>query len=220
MDTGAQIQVGRDDAGRKDLRLITEVAITTMSSRGVRVAFEEFRDKPTMGLFYTLSYCTFPLLEDVMRVIIEVGTDPPDQLPDGLYSARSHNLQWLWRHLRAPTVFEPGEAHKFIGRVNKNVRTNRPSHLSLARLQRERQLIAGHAVFENVITAASEVWPGSKYLEADVRMSEHADLIPLAFDLSRWLLIEFLRYEPAHSRVAASWKELNEWVRELLHMYD
>ena len=51
-------------------------------------------------------------------------------------------------------------------------------------------------------------------------MSEHVDLIPLAFDLSRWLLIEFLRFEEAHSRVANSWGELNEWVLELLHIYD
>ena len=216
-DVDPEIQV---QVGRKDLRLITEVAITTMSSRGLKLAFEEFQHKPSMGLSYTLSYCTFPLLEDVMKAIIEAGTDPPDQLPRGLRSATSHDLRWLRAKLRAPTVFEPDVYQKFIGDVNKNVRANRPPHLSLARLQREHQLVAGYSVFDNVITAASKIWPGAKYLEAGVTMSEHVDLIPLAFDLSRWLLIEFLRYERAHSRVAASWPELNEWVLKLLHIYD
>ena len=98
-DVDPEIQV---QVGRKDLRLITEVAIATMSSRGIRLAFEEYQDKPSMGLFYTLSYCTFPLLEDVMRAIIEVGTDHPDQLPRGLYSASSHDLHWLRRKTERP----------------------------------------------------------------------------------------------------------------------
>ena len=191
-----------------------------MSSRGIRLAFEEYQDKPSMGLFYTLSYCTFPLLEDVMRAIIETGTDYPEQLPGGLYSAASHDLRWLRRNLRAPTVFEAEVYQKFIGDVNRNLRDNRPDHLSLARLQREQQLLAGYSVFDNVITAASRIWPRAKYLQSGVTMSEHVDLIPLAFDLSRWLLIEFLRFEEAHSRVANSWGELNEWVLELLHIYD
>ena len=151
-DVDPEIQV---QVGRKDLRLITEVAIATMSSRGIRLAFEEYQDKPSMGLFYTLSYCTFPLLEDVMRAIIETGTDYPEQLPGGLYSAASHDLRWLRRNLRAPTVFEAEVYQKFIGDVNRNLRDNRPDHLSLARLQREQQLLAGYSVFDNVITAAS-----------------------------------------------------------------
>ena len=216
-DGGPKTQV---QVGRKNLRLITEVAITTMSSRGLRLAFEEFQDKPSMGLFYTLSYCTFPLLEDVMRAIIEVGTDYPDPLPRGLYSATSHDLGWLRRNLRAATVFEPGVYRKFIGGVNKNLRDSRPNHLSLARLQREHELLAGHSVFDNVITEASRIWPQAKYLEDGVTRGEHDDVIPLAFDLSRWLLIEFLRFEKAHSSVASSWGELNEWIRELLHVYD
>ena len=216
-DIGPDLQV---QVGRKDLRLITEVAIATMSSRGIRLAFEEFQDKPSMGLFYTLSYCTFPLLEDVMRAIIEVGTDHPDQLPRSLYSAASHDLGWLRRNLRAPTVFEPGVYQKFIGNVNKNLRDSRPNHLSLARIQREHELFAGHSVFDNVITEAGKIWPQAKYLEDGVTRGAHEDVIPLAFDLSRWLLIEFLRFEKAHSRVADSWGELNEWVRELLHVYD
>ena len=216
-DMGPEVQV---QVGRKDLRLITEVAIATMSSRGIKLAFEEFQDKPSMGLFYTLSYCTFPLLEDVMKAIIEVGTDPPDQLPRGLYSATSHDLGWLRRNLRSPTVFEPEVYRKFIGDVNKSLRDSRPNHLSLARLQREHELLAGHSVFDNVITEAGRIWAQAKYLEDGVTRGEHDDVIPLAFDLSRWLLIEFLRFEAAHSRVANSWGELNEWVRELLHVYD
>lgn len=216
-DNGPEMPV---QVGRKDLRLITEVAIATMSSRGIRLAFEEFQDKPSMGLFYTLSYCTFPLLEDVMRAIIEEGTDYPDQLPRGLYSATSHDLGWLRRNLRAPTVFEPEAYRKFIGDVNKHLRGSRPDHLSLARLQREYELLAGHSAFDNVISEAGRIWPQAKYLENGATRGEHHDVIPLAFDLSRWLLIEFLRFERAHSRVANSWGELNEWVLELLHVYD
>ena len=220
MATDGQAEFGQVEVGRKNLKLITEVAVTTMSSSGIKTAFQEYWDKPTAGLFYTLSYCTFPLLEDVMKAIIEVAADGPEELPKRLYSGESHSLRWLQQKMRAPTVFEAGEYQRFIADVNRNLRDNRPSHLSLARQQRDHPLLSGHSVFDNVIAHASKVWPKWKYLEAGRTMSADRDLVPLAFDASRWLLIEFLSYERAHSRVAASFSEMEQYMLELLHVYD
>ena len=218
MATADRVKAERNDVGKKDLRLITEVAIGTLSSDGLRLTFEEFHKTQAPGLFYTLSYCTFPLLEDVMRAVIEVGTEDPALLPPGLYSAKSHDLKWLRRKMSAPTVFEPDAYRQFIASLGKNLREIRPSHMPLARVQRNHPLLAGHSVFENVIMAASRIWPReAKYLETGATMSaDDVDLLPLTFDLTRWLLLELLRYEPAHSRVANSWDELNEWILALL----
>ena len=92
MATDGQAEFGQVEVGRKNLKLITEVAVTTMSSSGIEAAFQEYWDKPTAGLFYTLSYCTFPLLEDVMGGITEVAADDPEKVPKELYWAKSHNL--------------------------------------------------------------------------------------------------------------------------------
>lgn len=215
-----QIDSGQADFGRKNLKLITEVALTTMSSSGLKVAFEEYAAKPTHGLFYTLSHCTFPLLEDVMRAIMEVAVDIPEQLPKGLYSARSHDLRWLHRKMREPTVFEAPAYKRFIADVNRHARDNRPSHLSLARLQRDHPLLSGYSAFDNIIAHASTVWPARKYLDKGETSRVDPDLLPFTFDMTRWLLIEFLRYERAHSRVAASFPEMEQYMEELLQVYD
>lgn len=220
MAIDGQVELEQVEVGRKDLKLITEVALTTMSSSGIKAAFQEYWTKPTAGLFYTLSYCTFPLLEDVMKALIEVAADGPEELPKRLYSGESHSLRWLQQKMRAPTVFEAGEYQRFIADVNRSLRDNRPSHLSLARRQRDHPLLSGQSVFDNVIAHASKVWPKWKYLEAGRTMSADRDLVPLAFDASRCLLIEFLRYEQAHSRVAASFPEMEQYMLDLLHVYD
>ena len=220
MASDGRVELEQVEVGRKDLKLITDVALTTMSSSGIKAAFQEYWTKPTVGLFYTLSYCTFPLLEDVMKAIIEVAADDPEDLPKGLYARDSHGLRWLQQKMRASTVFEAGAYQRFIADVNRNLRDSRPSHLSLARLQRDHPLLSGHSVFDNIITDASRIWPQWKYLEAGRTMSKDLDLVPLAFDLSRWLLIEFLRYEKAHSRVAASFPEMEQYLLELLHVSD
>jgi hypothetical protein len=206
--------------GRKNLKLITEVALSTMSSSGLKVAFEEYRDKPTEGLFYTLSYCTFPLMEDVMRAIIEVAVDGPEELPKGLYSAKSHDLRWLRKKMRDPSVFEAPAYERFMADVNRHARENRPSHLPLARVQRDHPLLSGRSVFDNIIAEASRVWPAGKYLEEGERRPPDPDLLPLAFDMTRWLLIEFLRYERAHARVAPTFPEMEQYMQDLLHVYD
>ena len=214
---------GRAEPGKAELRnlkLITEVALTTMSSSGLKAAFEEYTTKPTEGLFYTLSYCTFPLLEDVMRAIMEVAVDSPEELPKGLYSARSHDLRWLHRKMRAPSVFEASEYERFMAEVNRHARDNRPSHLSLARMQRDYPLLSGRSAFDNIIAHASTVWPRRKYLNAGETVGVDPALLPLAFDMSRWLLFEFLRYQKAHSKVAASFREMEQYMMELLHVYD
>ena len=220
MANDGRAEPGEADFRRKNLKLITEVALTTMSSSGLKVAFEEYTTKPTEGLFYTLSYCTFPLLEDVMRAIIEVAVDGPEDLPRGLYSAKSHDLRWLRQKMRAPTVFEASAYQQFMADVNRHLRHNRPSHLSLARMQRGHPLLAGRSAFDNIIDHASTVWPARKYLEAVEAARADPDLLPLAFDLSRWLLFEFLRYEKAHSKVAESFREMEQYALELLNVYD
>ena len=222
MATDGRAESRQAQVGKKDLKLITEVALGTVSSVGIKEAFQEYWTKPTPGLFYTLSHCTFPLLEDVMKAIIEVAADGPEDLPKGLYSRESHGLRWLQQKMRAPTVFEAGEYKRFIADVNKNLRESRANHMPLARLQRESPLLAGYSVFENVIKEASRVWPQWKYLEleADERERVDLDLLPLAFDLSRWLLIEVLRYEKAHSKVAASFPEMEQYMLDLLRVSD
>ena len=44
--------------------------------------------------------------------------------------------------------------------------------------------------------------------------------VALAFDLSRWLLVEFLRYERVWKQVASSWDDLNELIMALLRQYE
>ena len=220
MATDVQAESGEAEFRRKNLKLIAEVALTTMSSSGLKVAFEEYTTKPTEGLFYTLSHCTFPLLEEVMKAIIEVAADGPVEVPGDLYWAKSHDLRWLRQKMRAPTVFEASACQHFMADVNGNLRHNRPSHLSLARMQRDHPLLSGRSVFDNIIDHASTVWPTRKYLEAVETARADPDLLPLAFDLSRWLLFEFLRYEKAHSKVAASFREMEQYMMELLHVYD
>lgn len=205
---------------RKNLKLITEVAMTTMSSSGLQLAFEEYTTKPTEGLFYALSHCTFPLLEEVMKAIIEVAVDDREELPKRLYSRDSHDLRWLRQRMHAPTVFEANAYEQFMADVNRHLRNNRPSHLPLARMQRDHPLLSGRSAFDNIIDHASTVWPARKYLEAGETLRVDPDLLPLAFDLSRWLLYEFLRYEKAHSRVAASFREMEQDMSKLLHVYD
>ena len=119
------MQAAQDDS-QKNLRSITEVAFTTMSSHGIKLTFDEFMRKPTHGLYYTLSHCTFPLLEEVLKVIVEVGTDPPDEAPRDLYKARAHDFKRLQRYLQMPTVFEPEAYQQFIAGVNRNMRASRP----------------------------------------------------------------------------------------------
>ena len=220
MASDDRTESGEADFRRKNLKLITEVAVTTMSSSGLKVAFEEYTTKPTEGLFYTLSHCTFPLLEDVMRAIIEVAADGPEELPKGLYSAKSHDLRWLRQKMGAPAVFEASAYQQFMADVNRHLRDNRPSHLSHARMQRDHPLLAGRSPFDNIIDHASTVWPTRKYLEADETLRVDPDLLPLSFDMTRWLLFEFLRYEKAHRRVAASFREMEQYMVELLHVYD
>lgn len=220
MASDGRTESGEADFRRKNLKLITEVAVTTMSSSGIKVGFQEYTAKPTDGLFYTLSYCTFPLLEDVMRAIIEVAVDGPEELPKGLYSAKSHDLRWLRQHMHAPTVFEASAYDLFTANVNRHLRENRPDHLSLSRLQRDYPLLSGRSPFDNIIDQASTVWPRRKYLEAVDGVQVDTTLLPLAFDMSRWLLFEFLRYEKAHSRVAGSFREMDQDMLKLLHVYD
>ena len=212
MATGGQAEFEQVEVGRKDLKLITEVAVTTMTSSGVKTAFREYWDKPTAGLFYTLSYCTFPLLEDVMRVVIEVAT--PEKLPSGLYTARSHDLRWLQRRMGA--ALDAGGYPNLIADVDRHFRDYKPSYASHTRMRSAHPLLAGHSVFENVITHASKIWPKWKYLEADRRINADRDLIPLAFDATRWLLWEFLRHEEAYGKVAASFPEMEQYMGELL----
>ena len=207
--------------GVKNLRLITEVALTTMSSRGLSLAFQEQFEKPTPGLFYMLAHCTFPLLEEIMKAIIEVGTDPTDALPQGLYSRQSHDLLWLHRQMRAPTVFTPDAYRGFMAEVNRHLRHDtRPNHLSLSRMQAEHPLFAGYSVFDNIIQGSARIWQKSKYLEINAVSDADRDLLPLASDAARWLLYEFLRFEPAHRRVTDSFPELERMISELLHVYD
>ena len=220
MASGDRADSEKADFRKKNLKLITEVALTTMSSSGLKLAFEEYTTKPTAGLFYTLSHCTFPLLEEVMKAIIEIAVDDPKDLPKGLYSRESHDLRWLRRKMSTPTVFEAGAYEHFMADVNRHLRDNRPSHLSLARMQRDHPLLSGRSAFDNIIDHASTVWPSRKYLEAVEKAPAEPDLLPLAFDLSRWLLYEFLRYERAHSRVGASFREMEQYMLELLHVYD
>ncbi|MDE2670723.1 MAG: hypothetical protein OXI51_13850 [Chloroflexota bacterium] len=205
---------------KKNLKLITEVAVTTMSSSGLKLAFGEYTTKPTAGLFYTLSHCTFPLLEEVMKAIIEVAADGPMDVPEDLYLGASHDLRHLRQQMQAPTVFEAGVYQLFIADVNRSLLESRPSQLPLTRMQRDHPLLAGRSAFDNIIDHASTVWPARKYLEAGETLRVDPDLLPLAFDLSRWLLYEFLRYEKAHSRVAASFREMEQDMSKLLHVYD
>ena len=117
-------------------------------------------------------------------------------------------------------ALETGGYPNLIADVDGHSRSYKPSYISHARLRSDHPLLAGHSVFENVITHASKIWPKWKYLDTDRTISEGRDLVPLAFDTTRWLLFEFLRYKTAHSRVAASFPEMEQHMLELLHKYD
>ena len=123
--------------------------------------------------------------------------------------------------MRAPTVFTSDAYDQYIGGVSEKILENRPSHIELSQMRRISPLLEG-SVFDNIIDTATPLWKRVKYLEESdgdgITMDRYT--VALASDLSRWLLVEFLRYERVWKKVASSWGDLNELIVALLKLYE